>query len=515
MAMMDSVIIAAPLLIAALVMAVRFVGCGLSISGILSYQSYQSTVKGTAGLVSFWKLNDTTTSPPTAVDSEDSNNGTYEGAGIAVNPSSGAVTLKMAGLVSSDASDSDNFGADFDGNTGLVKVKSAPNINPPTFAVEALVAPGVIDPSNPRVIVSSFDGTGQAGYTLALDNTDFVATVGTGSGIQTVKVHADAQISQSHYVAMTYDGTNLELYVDPQATDTDSKNQFIKSDFVNSDPNHTMYNEKTSANYKPQTASALEIGASTDSGRGVPFQGEIQNVAIYNPPLGFNDIVNHYYIYLTGNAVAPLGTSAAELSGSGTLKVSASFPKHASSTTPFVGTTADPGVKHPYPIPYWCNYIDLILLGGGAGGAAGTSGTGAGGQGGQWKTYTLQRSNPPLQTNQIDWTTTSIAITVGGGGNAGVILGATPTGGSPTTATATGWAGGSAAGGTGANGMSQTGAGPNPEILSFNGATYTGGAAQTTAGALGNGPGGGGGGGAFLTNGGGGAAGGAWVVARQ
>ena len=43
--MMDSVIIAAPLLIAAMVMAVPFVGCGLDTSGIPA--SYSGTVEAT------------------------------------------------------------------------------------------------------------------------------------------------------------------------------------------------------------------------------------------------------------------------------------------------------------------------------------------------------------------------------------------------------------------------------------------------------------------------------------
>jgi hypothetical protein len=58
MAMMDSVIIAAPLLIAALVMAVRFVGCGLDTSGTGVPESYSGTVSATSGLQGFWQLND-------------------------------------------------------------------------------------------------------------------------------------------------------------------------------------------------------------------------------------------------------------------------------------------------------------------------------------------------------------------------------------------------------------------------------------------------------------------------
>ena len=79
--------------------------------------------------MSFWRLNEQ--SGTTAKDSKDGNNGGYEG----------AVTLGVAGLVSSDSQDTDNFGAQFDGQTGYVEVPFAANLNQPKFTVEALVQP--------------------------------------------------------------------------------------------------------------------------------------------------------------------------------------------------------------------------------------------------------------------------------------------------------------------------------------------------------------------------------------
>jgi hypothetical protein len=60
--------------------------------------------------------------------------------------------------------------------------------------------------------------------------------------------------------------------------------------------------------------------------------------------------------------------------------------------------------------------------------------------------------------------------------------------------------------------------GASPGNVTYNGTTYTGGAAQTTPGAAGNAPGGGGGGANPIVGaiaGGAGAHGAAWVVARQ
>ena len=100
------VIIAAPLLIAAILMAVRFVGCTQNFDQFDPQQSsYSDTVSSTDALVSFWQLNDE--SAPTAVDSQDGNDGTYE---------PGVVT-HVEGLVSANAFEPFNFAAVFDGKT--------------------------------------------------------------------------------------------------------------------------------------------------------------------------------------------------------------------------------------------------------------------------------------------------------------------------------------------------------------------------------------------------------------
>ena len=158
------VIIAAPLLIAAILMTVRFVGCTHDFDQFDPQQSsYSDTVSSTDGLVSFWQLNDE--SPPTAADSQDGNNGTYEP----------GVTTHVDGLVSANAFEPFNFAAVFDGKTGYVKVPFAANLNPPTaFTVETLVKPSTYD-TNTHVIVSS-----DSGYRLALNGGAFEASVAAG-----------------------------------------------------------------------------------------------------------------------------------------------------------------------------------------------------------------------------------------------------------------------------------------------------------------------------------------------
>jgi hypothetical protein len=480
--MPDPLIIAAPLLIVAVVMAFRFVGCHFAHGQAGSPTSYTELVLGTRNLVSFWELNEL--SGPTA-DDQDShlNPGTYQG----------GVTLGVASLVSQDTA---NTAAAFDGNTGYVEVPFAATLNPPTFAVEALVQPGVIDPINRRTIASSFERPDQTGYMLAINNTDFEASVGTGTNIITVAVHAGAQPNQSHYVAMTYDGTNLELYVDPQAFDTEPGG-YIKSTFVNADINHERYNTGQ-VGYTAQTTSDLRIGAGTDAAQPDEFfDGVIQNVAVYQPPLSFNDIATHYWWYETGLLWAPPARGST-LAGEGTLSITAAFPANAPTTTPYSAAGT-----YTYDIPYWCTYVDLILLGGGGGGANGMGvfAPGAGGLGGSWAKVTVQRGVG------VPWTTASIAVTVGSGGAAAI-------NGGNTTATGAGMATQTAIGGIqGASVNGTTGASPGD--TTYNGITYDAGVAQTAASVNGNAPGGGGAGGDLLPAGGAGAAGSAWIVARQ
>ena len=80
--------------------------------------------------------------------------------------------------------------------------------------VEALVQPAGID-TNKHVIVSS-----DTGYQLVLNGNDFEASVAAGGAFQPpVVVNAGAEANQPYYLAMTYDGANLQLYVNPAASD--------------------------------------------------------------------------------------------------------------------------------------------------------------------------------------------------------------------------------------------------------------------------------------------------------
>jgi Concanavalin A-like lectin/glucanases superfamily len=488
MAMMDSVVISAPLVIAAIVMAVRFVGCGLDASGIP--QSYSGTVAETTGLQGFWQLNEPSGSTTAADSVSNAPNGTYQ---PGTHPG-------VPGLVCSNATDGSATAASFDGVKGYVSVGFDQKLNPPQFTVEALL--------NPSKIASSVVVSSDTGYQLVLNgNGAFEASVGSGGTFGTpVVVNAGATTTNGPlYAAMTYDGTHLTLYVNPAASGGPST---LGSD---------MYQQAT-VPYTPATSGELRIGASS-APPGEFFDGTIQDVAVYNRALGFYEIVNHYATSVCGFTPYPGGPTnsgdmavTGSLSGLGTLSLSGTPTFPAMPPTPWPPQPLPSG-SQTYDIPYWCTYIDLFLLGAGGGGSYGIPGNG--GQAGSWNAVTLYRGSgvTPSGLVKIPATTAAIDIVVGSGGAAGTSALGPGTGGG-TTASAVGLSQKTAAGGAGGASPNSDGGAVTPLTQTLNVTTETGGGVQIIGTGNGVAPGGGAAGG-FVSNGGTGADGAVWIVARQ
>lgn len=201
------------------------------------------------------------------------------------------------------------------------------------------------------------------------------------------------------------------------------------------------------------------------------------------------------------------------LAGAGLLTVGAAFPASAPDSWSQIAAGT-----YTYNIPYWCRYIDIVLLGAGGGGAS--SGPfyllgGFPGSPGTWATVTLERGV------HIPWDTATITLVAGTGGarGSGGAGGTAGGAGTASTASAPGWAGLSAPGGAGGP-QHPTGVnandGPSPGNKTYNGQLYTGGGVQTDDGGTGKAPGGAGAGGSnFGGSGGVGGPGGVWVRSYQ
>ncbi|AHB79558.1 hypothetical protein PBI_VALIDUS_28 [Mycobacterium phage Validus] len=198
----------------------------------------------------------------------------------------------------------------------------------------------------------------------------------------------------------------------------------------------------------------------------------------------------------TATAATLLRSSAASRSVSAA-RASNSYP----TTEPLRQEFITPGA-FTFTIPYWCEYIDVVLLGGGEAGTNGSfAGNGQGGRAGLWFTVTLRRGV------DIPWTATTITGVVGAGGASN---GAN---GGATTATVAGLTS-TAAGGDGGMGLLNP-SGQGAGNMDYNGELYVGGASQTSLNGAGREPGGGGAGGGFLSSGGRGGRGQAWIRAYQ
>jgi len=110
----------------------------------------------------------------------------------------------------------------------------------------------------------------------------------------------------------------------------------------------------------------------------------------------------------SGTLTSVASSKASEvLSGSGLLTASARFPTTVATNTIFLST----GLQ-TYSIPYWCNKLDIVTLGGGGAGYNGQGGfnNGGGGGAGSFASTTYTRGT------DIGWDKTTIPLYVGAGG---------------------------------------------------------------------------------------------------
>jgi hypothetical protein len=279
--MAEWALIAAPLLIAGVVLTLAFVGCQFEPGVFAAPGPYQDEVTNNPNIVSYWRLGEAQ-GATTAADSKDGNAGTYHG----------GVTLGINGLLHNNP----DAAAQFDGSSGYVSVPHAPALNPGKFTLEALVTIAGGDGTY-RAIASSrdvqgpLDGTGNYfGYTLYVsDQNRWEGWVHFGTSGQTIvqvgvadAVKVDGGPPRGpYYVAMTYDGASVALYVNP-VDETDS-DQVMSA----------------ASAYQPNTQRELRIGAgASEQPPTFFFNGVIDEVAVYEDALDFNTLQTHFAIMM-------------------------------------------------------------------------------------------------------------------------------------------------------------------------------------------------------------------------
>lgn len=214
---------------------------------------YSSTVLSTAGLVSYWRLNET--SGTNAADSQDSNPGTY----------TGGYTQNQTALITGDVTASS---VSLNGSTGYVTVPNASNLNiTGAFSIEAWVHPTGV--SSEQFVAGRW--ASNQGYGLFIGATSgqvslYINSTQVLNGVITAGV-------TSHVVA-TYDGTNARIYVN---------NVLAGGPSTHTPP---------SSNSNPFT-----IGQESSS---IFYAGTVEEVAVYNQALSAGTINTHYVVGSTG-----------------------------------------------------------------------------------------------------------------------------------------------------------------------------------------------------------------------
>lgn len=285
--MSASLIVLIPLMLLGVVGALCFVGCVLNTHGYgPNLSAYESAVFNNKNLIALWPLNDTAESLPTAACINNAQfNGSYPGGPMGPN----SFMIQQPGIVFGDVNNGLVPCASFNG--GFVTVGFQQALNPAAFTLEAWVKPADAPAGVQRVVVASgktdqsANPTANAGYALAMASGVWVAEIGTGQTFFTVSSTDPIVPGVITYLAMTFDGTKLSLFVG--TVGPAGGGNFAP--FSGTPPASFMAEA-------PATATPLFIamGRPDMTGGMFPFNGSIQDVALYSPPLSDTDVQNNF-----------------------------------------------------------------------------------------------------------------------------------------------------------------------------------------------------------------------------
>ncbi len=266
------------------------VATSASISSPTSASAYAGVVESTPGLVSYWRLDDT--SGTRATDAFGTNPGSYVGA-----PGSGYV-LRAGGLIRGDGDAAVAF------TNGGVTVPSSATLQPGSrFTVETWIKPAGTDAGQLIAAKGSswrmrFDSFGHLTFGIYVAGAEYQANSGRGLAPGT-----------THHVVGTYDGATARLYLDGVQVASVSHGGSVGA---GSRPFVVGYNGGVSATYR--------------------FNGTLDEVAYYNTALSAAQVQSHYGAGTGTLASTPSAPSAPTVSitsgpaaGSTQTSASASF----------------------------------------------------------------------------------------------------------------------------------------------------------------------------------------------
>lgn len=295
--MSASLMVLIPIVLVGLVGTLCFVGCVFPTSGLPFPQGpYQGAIiNNDPNCVGFWPLNEESAAQG-ALDAI-SNPGPFNGSYLA-GPMGGSIPSPgQPGIVPGDVPDgasTPNTCASF--TNGMVSVGFAQALNPSSFTLECWVQPNWTsgDPQATRAVLASANLAAGTGYALfaTLDNSTmqffWEIQIGMGGNGNFFPLRSAQPIALNlvNYLAVTFDfnSNTLKLFV---GTVNAGGAGGTLAPPVSIPPNGT---------FAPETAASLFIGMGRpDAGGMFPFNGTIQDVAIYKAALdGPTTITDHF-----------------------------------------------------------------------------------------------------------------------------------------------------------------------------------------------------------------------------
>ena len=291
-----------------------FVGCSLDTMGLLDTTDYSAAVESTPGLVSYWRLGDSTPVPSATGAAHDEvvgNNGNYLTVPATATPDNLRYSPATAGMGTAGVTPGllGNFPSDpcFETKGGYVQVPFTPQLNSLQFSFEAWVSP---DPSiqNDGFFYCLVESTGppglgprEIGWGLYLGPSAAGASDGPywqvwmGSGPSLIPgpppfnrvaiANGSDNPTQLRltYLALTFDASNnLQLWLYYPDTNQSLDVQHLRGA---QNPSVTNFFQNDSGDFFIGTGSNLFPTAGAPANRLYPFKGKIQEVAFYNNSL--------------------------------------------------------------------------------------------------------------------------------------------------------------------------------------------------------------------------------------